>query len=79
MSQTAAQIPESNTTSAQARNLKSRLANISANISMGLWGFYFIAKLALYLKELIGFHTLANLAFAAFILFPVKHVLWRRV
>ncbi len=75
MSNTAAPVPESNTTSAPARNLKSRLANIS----MGIWGFYFIAKLALYWKQLIGFHTLANLAFAAFILFPVKHVIWRRV
>lgn len=75
MSQAAAQTPASNTTSPQAKNIRSRLANIS----MGIWGFYFTAKLALYWKELIGFHTLANLAFAAFILFPVKHVLWRRV
>lgn len=75
MSQTAEQIPGANPTPAPAMNLKSRLASIS----MGLWGFYFIAKLALYWKELIGFHTLANLAFAAFILFPVKHALWRRI
>lgn len=75
MSQTADQIPEANTSSVPARNLKSRLANIS----MGIWGIYFIAKLALYWKELIGFHTLSNLVFAAFILFPVKHALWRKV
>ena len=75
MSQTAEQPPEVSTTSAPAGNLKSRLANIS----MGMWGFYFIAKLALYWKELIGFHTLANIAFAAFILFPIKHALWKRI
>lgn len=75
MSQAAEQISEANTSSVPARNIRSRLANIS----MGMWGFYFIAKLALYWKELIGFHTLANIAFAAFILFPVKHALWKRV
>ena len=74
MSQTTEKTPEANAAFAPAMNLKTLLAGIS----MGMWGFYFIAKLALYWKELIGFHTLANLAFAAFILFPVKHALWSR-
>lgn len=75
MSPAAEQIPEASATSVSARSLRSRLANIS----LGMWSFYFIAKLALYWKDLIGFHTLENLAFAVFILFSVKHMLWRRV
>jgi len=44
----------------------------AGNISMGVWSFYFLAKLALFWKELIGFHPWENLAFASFILLPVK-------
>jgi cellulose synthase operon protein YhjU len=49
------------------------------SISMGAWSFYFLAKLAFFWKELIGFHPLENLAFAAFILLPVKHTIAGRV
>lgn len=48
-----------------------------ANVSMGIWSFYFLAKLLLFWRELIGFHPWENLAFAAFILLPVKSRLWR--
>lgn len=49
-----------------------------ATVSLGAWSFYFLAKLLLFWRELIGFHPLENLAFAAFILLPVKSRLWRR-
>jgi cellulose synthase operon protein YhjU len=65
---------------ATTMKLRSRLLHLkTANISLGVWGFYFLAKLILYWKELIGFHTLVNLAFAAFILLPVKRALWRGI
>ena len=38
-----------------------------------------MAKLALFWKELIGFHALENLAFAAFILFPAKSPIGRKI
>lgn len=41
-------------------------------ISMGKWNFYFLAKFALFWKGMIDFHALENLAFAAFILMPVR-------
>lgn len=50
-----------------------------ARISLGKWNFYFIAKLALYWMEVIAFHPLENLVFAAFILYPVAHRFWCRV
>lgn len=37
---------------------------------MGVWNFYFFAKLGLYFSELIGFHWLENLVFALFLLIP---------
>jgi cellulose synthase operon protein YhjU len=49
---------------------------------LGLWNFYFIAKLVLFWRELIGFHPLENLAFAAFLLTPIssrRARLWRRL
>ncbi|MBU0587001.1 MAG: cellulose biosynthesis protein BcsG [Gammaproteobacteria bacterium] len=46
---------------------------------LGAWSFYFVAKLLLYWRELIGFHPLLNLAFAAFLLVPIKSALGRRV
>jgi cellulose synthase operon protein YhjU len=73
MSQAAEQMPEA-VTSVPARKFRTPLANLS----LGMWGFYFAAKLALYWKELIGFHSLANIAFAAFVLFPVKHAFWNK-
>jgi len=44
-------------------------------LALGLWGFYFIAKLGLYWAGFIGFHAWENLAFAVFILIPVNHLL----
>lgn len=50
-----------------------------ARLSLGLWVYYFIAKLALFGMKSIDFHALENLAFAAFILFYVSSKLVRRV
>lgn len=50
-----------------------------ANITLGGWSFYFIAKLVLYWMGLIDFHTWVNLAFALFILIPVGNVLVGRL
>lgn len=50
-----------------------------ATVSLGAWGFYFLAKLILFWRELIGFHPWENLAFAAFILLPVESPRWRKV
>lgn len=61
-------------TAGQAPGILSHIGKVT----LGIWGFYFVAKLALYWLELIGFHTWANLAFAAFILIPVNHVLGNR-
>lgn len=38
---------------------------------LGLWNFYFIAKLVLFWQGLINFHPLYNLALAAWLLFPL--------
>lgn len=43
-----------------------------ARFYLGAWAYYFIAKLALFGMELIAFHPLENLAFAAFLLLPVS-------
>ena len=40
---------------------------------MGIWNFYFIAKLFLYFGHYIGFHALPNLAFAATLAIPIRH------
>lgn len=74
MSQQVEQKPEANTATVPTGNLMASLVKVS----LGIWSFYFIAKLALYWQQLIGFHIWANLAFAAFIFFPVNHVFWRR-
>jgi len=50
-----------------------------ARLALGIWAYYFIAKFVLFGMELIGFHPLENIAFAVFILLPVKHRLLRRV
>lgn len=44
-----------------------------ARLALGIWAYYFIAKIVLFGMELIGFHPLENIAFAVFILLPVKH------
>ncbi len=38
---------------------------------MGIWNFYFIAKLFLYFGHYIGFHVWLNLAFAVFLAAPI--------
>jgi cellulose synthase operon protein YhjU len=40
-------------------------------IALGNWSLYFLAKLALCWRELIGFHPIENLALAAFLLVPI--------
>lgn len=50
----------------------------AAPIHLGGWSFYFIAKFVLYARELIGWHALENLAFAAALLVPLQPA-WRRV
>lgn len=60
---------------ASAPDLLSRLDKAT----LGIWGFYFTAKLALYGVQLIGFHAWANLAFVVFILIPVEHAHGRRL
>ncbi|MDP1594256.1 MAG: cellulose biosynthesis protein BcsG [Gallionella sp.] len=49
-----------------------------ARLALGIWAYYFIAKFVLFGMELIGFHPLENIAFAVFILLPVKYRLVRR-
>ncbi len=39
---------------------------------LGSWNVYFIFKLFLFWKQYIGFHALENLAFAAFLLAPLR-------
>lgn len=41
-------------------------------ITLGLWNYYFIAKLILFWRELIELHPLENLTFAAFLLIPIN-------
>lgn len=48
-------------------------------IGLGPWSFYFLAKLALFWKGLIGFHALENLAFAALLLCPPPSSAWGRL
>lgn len=40
---------------------------------MGLWNYYFIAKLALYFGRFIGFHRWHNLALALILLVPIEN------
>jgi hypothetical protein len=46
---------------------------------LGHWNYYFILKFILFFKEYIGFSAFANLAFAAFILVPIKQKLVDKV
>lgn len=50
-----------------------------ATTTLGRWSFYFIVKLGLYWRELISFHALPNLLFAAFILIPARSKFWQRL
>lgn len=51
----------------------------SASDLLGPWNFYFIAKLLLLWRGLIGFHLLENLAFAAALAVPLASPRLRRV
>ncbi len=44
---------------------------------LGAWNLYFIGKLFLYWKGLIGFHPIENLAFLVFIALPIPSRIWR--
>lgn len=50
-----------------------------AAIRLGGWSFYFLAKVLLFWRELIGFHPLENLAFAAFLLAPLDSRIKQRL
>jgi cellulose synthase operon protein YhjU len=50
-----------------------------ATATLGRWSFYFIVKLGMYWRELISFHPLPNLLFAAFILIPARSRFWQRM
>lgn len=56
----------------------SNASSLAAPIQLGGWSLYFIAKFVLYARELIGWHALENLAFAAALLVPLQPT-WRRV
>jgi cellulose synthase operon protein YhjU len=45
---------------------------------MGIWSFYFFGKLLLYVSGHIDFHILPNLAFASFLILPLRRS-WLRV
>lgn len=47
-------------------------------VGLGGWNLYFLAKLALFWRELIGFHPIENLAFALLLMVPLKSLAWRR-
>lgn len=68
--------PEEPAQSAPASNGSNASAASEAiaepSIRLGAWSFYFLAKILLYWRELIGFHPLENIAFAAFLLMPVR-------
>lgn len=42
--------------------------------ALGVWSYYFVAKLGMFWMDLIAFHPLENLAFVAFILFFAKYL-----
>lgn len=44
--------------------------SLYAKLSLGMWGYYFIAKLGMLCMGYIAFHALENLVFAAFLLLP---------
>jgi cellulose synthase operon protein YhjU len=49
-----------------------------ALLRLGAWNYYFLAKLVLFWKGSLNFHPLENLAFAAFLLAPIRSATWRR-
>ncbi|MCX7192988.1 MAG: cellulose biosynthesis protein BcsG [Proteobacteria bacterium] len=64
---------------AKTRRATDQIGAVSlAGLSLGMWGYYFIAKLGMYWAGLIAFHTMENLVFAAFILLPASsRILYR--
>ena len=46
---------------------------------LGAWNFYFIAKLLLFWRGLIGFHLFANVAFLVLLAVPLPSPRWRRL
>lgn len=44
---------------------------------MGIWSYYFFAKVGMYLGGFIGLHLWLNLAFALFVTVPAHKKLWR--
>lgn len=65
---------------AKTRRTTDKIGAVSlARFSLGIWGYYFIAKLGLYWMGLIAFHTMENLVFVAFILLPVSSRLLYRI
>lgn len=50
-----------------------------ASDRLGAWSFYFVAKLLLVWRELIGFHLLENLALVAVLAWPLASPRWRRL
>ena len=53
-------------------------AAVAAVPRLGWWNFYFLAKLVLFWRELIGLHPLENLAFAVFLLLPLRRLVWQK-
>jgi len=54
-------------------------AAFHTKISLGIWGYYFAVKLALFWMDLIPFHPLENLALALFILFSSRSLFLHRI
>ncbi|WP_456378943.1 cellulose biosynthesis protein BcsG [Thiolapillus sp.] len=48
-------------------------------MGLGAWNVYFLAKFFLFWQHYIGFHPLENLAFAAFLLMPIRSAAGRLV
>ncbi len=59
---------DSNATGNRKRNLPPTLDYMG----IGAWNVYFLAKFFLFWQHYIGFHPLENLAFAAFLLMPIR-------
>lgn len=51
----------------------------AAVAGLGLWSFYFLLKLLMAWQEIIGFHALENLAFAAALTLPLSSPKQRRI
>ena len=50
-----------------------------ASDQLGAWSFYFIAKLVLFWRDLIGLHPIENLAFVLVLAVPLASPRWRRL